>query len=397
MPKIVKPLSELECKRAKPKSKDYKLSDGAGMYLLVKISGSKLWRFNYIYNQKQKTISLGIYPETSLQEAREIRETMRKTLKKGYDPSINKKEKIIDTVRDVANAWYNQNKERFSENYQKAILVRIKHIKNAIGNFNINKITNQHIIQMGKDLERQGKLETLHRVLRTLNDIYKYAVSFDIAQNNVVAGVDKKSTFKRPSAKNYPVITKEKELSMLLNAIDNYHGNPITRQALRIMPHVFLRPINIRTAEWSEMDLNEKMWKTPPEKMKTKLPHWTPLSEQVTEILKEVREKTGNGIYVFPSGYASRQMSENTLNQALRRLDYSKEQIVSHSFRGIASTILHENISIHGFHSDMIERQLAHAERNKSKAAYNHAEYIADRAKMMQWWSDYLDNLKNKR
>jgi integrase len=241
----------------------------------------------------------------------------------------------------------------------------------------------------------EGHLETLSRTLNTLERIFRYAVSVGYITHNVITDIDKKSAFKRHKQKNYPVITDKKGLGELLRTIDGYSGNVITKYALKLAPHLFVRPANLRYAEWMEFDFEKKIWRIPAEKMKMEDPHITPLSKQVVEILRELKQISGNGKFLFPGHVtSSRPISDATLVKALRRLDYSKEQLVAHSFRGIASTILHENINAHGVHTEAIERQLAHQERNKVKAAYNHAKYLQERIYLMTWWSNYLDDIK---
>ena len=399
MPKIIKPLSETQCRNAKGQEKDYKLSDGAGMYLLVKPNGSKWWRINYRYNEKQKTLSLGVYPETSLAQAREGREKLRKLIKNGIDPSVDRKQK--EQKRDhllsmVGEEWLDLNKDRISSSWHNSVKGYLKnHINPVIGNKSIKDLISADVIDMAKRIERQGYLETTRRTLNALNQIYKYAVGRGYVKHNIIADIDRKNTFKRAPKSNYPVIVEHMPLGQLLCDIDNYHGNVITRHALQLAPHVFLRPANIRFAEWKEINFDDKIWRIPAEKMKLPKPHLIPLSKQMLVILKSIYNITGNGKYIFPSPTTTlRPISENTMLNALRRLDYTKEQIVVHSFRGIASTLLHENIPSHKIHSDAIERQLAHTEGNAVKAAYNHAEYLEERIKLMQWWSDFLEKLK---
>ncbi|MDR0665893.1 MAG: tyrosine-type recombinase/integrase [Campylobacteraceae bacterium] len=395
MPKTVKPLNDTQIKNAKAKAKDYKLSDGYGLILLVKTSGAKYWRFNYIFANKQKTISVGVYPQTSLKEARQTRDEYKEYLKNKLDPQYARVSQS-NTIESIAQEWRELNRDRFADSYQKSINIFInKRIIPKLGHYGIQDLTVQDIIRFGKNIEAEGHIETLDKTLNTLSQIFTYAVSMGYTKHNIVKDIDKKSVFKRIPQKNYPVITDSKELRKLLLSIDEYHGNIVTRYALKLAPHVFLRPANIRFAEWSEINFEKKIYRIPPEKMKMKDPHIVPLSNQVIKILQELKEITGRGKYLFPSPVTTtKPISDGTLVKALRRLDYTRDEIVAHSFRGIASTILHENISVHGIHSDAIERQLAHLERNKVKAAYNHAEYLTERTKLMQWWSDYLESIK---
>ncbi|MDR0666878.1 MAG: integrase arm-type DNA-binding domain-containing protein [Campylobacteraceae bacterium] len=400
MPKLVTPLSELKVKNAKPKDKIYKLFDGNGLCLVINVTGVKYWHFRYKIDGKEQLLSIGKYPEISLAQAREKHKEYYKQVKNGINPTDKRKKKLqneINSLEKVAQIWLEKNADRISLTHKESIEGYLRnHINPQIGNLETSKITVKDVIKMAEIIEAKGYLETLRKVLNTLNSIFKFAVSKEYAPHNIIADIDRKNTFKQAVKRNFPVIIEPKKLGQLLRDIDNYHGNLITKYALQLAPHVFLRPANLRFAEWSEIDLDKKIWRIPKEKMKTKTPHIIPLSKQVIEIIQNVKKIIGNGKYLFPSPTSNlRPICENTLVQALRRLDYTKDEIVAHSFRGIASTILHENISAHGIHSDAIERQLAHSERNGVKAAYNHAEYMLERVKLMQWWSDYLDNLKN--
>jgi integrase len=389
---MVKPLTETQIKNAKAESKDKKLFDGGGLFLLVTTKGYKWWRMKYRLNGKEKLMSLGTYPTVSLARARQERDKIKQKLLDKIDPSL----KNISNVEQIAKEWWELNQKRFSDNYKKNVLIFInRRIIPKLGSYNIQDLSVSDIIRFGKVIEAEGHIETLHKTLNTLSQIFNYAVSMEYTKHNIVKDIDKKSVFERVQEKHFPVITKPKELQKLLLAIDDYHGNIVTKYALKLAPHVFLRPFNIRFAEWDEFDFENNMWLIPKEKMKTGNPHITPLSNQVIEILNELKNITGDCKYLFPSPVTNlKPISDGTLVKALRRLDYTRDEIVAHSFRGIASTLLNENIRIHGIQSDAIERQLAHAEKNKSKAAYNHAEYLDDRIALMQWWSDYLNNIK---
>ncbi|MDR2099274.1 MAG: integrase arm-type DNA-binding domain-containing protein [Campylobacteraceae bacterium] len=397
MPKIVTPLSELKVKNAKPAAKAYKLFDGGGLCLLVNTSGAKYWHFRYKIDGKEQLLSIGKYPEVSLAQAREKREEHRKQIKNGINP-LGERDKQSDIIlfEKIARLWLDKNADRISSLHKESIQGYLRnHINPQIGSMPIAKITTKNIIEMAEIIEAKGYLETLRKVLNTLNSIFKFAVAKGYAEHNIIADIDRKNTFKQAVKRNFPVIIESKKLGQLLRDIDNYHGNIITKYALQLASHVFLRPYNIRFAEWSEINLESATWRIPEEKMKTRKPHLIPLSRQVLEIIQNVKKITGNGKYLFPSPTSTiRPICENTLVQALRRLDYTREEIVAHSFRGIASTILHENIRNHGIHTDAIECQLAHSVGGV-KGDYNHAKYLADRTKLMQWWSDYLDTIKN--
>lgn len=398
MATIIKPLTDTQVKNARAKDKDYKLSDGGGMYIIVRPNGSKWWRLNYRFNDKQKTLSLGVYPEVSLAEARELREDYRRLLKDGIDPSSTRQEardSNIITFREIANEWFVLNEPRLSRSYVQSVTGYLaNHINPYIGDRDISTLYSSDIVSLAKIMEQKEILETLRRVLNLLSSIFKYAVGIGAIEHNIIADIDRKNTFKRASKRHYPVIIESKMLGELLRAINGYHGNVVTKYALLLMAHTFVRPINVRFAQWSEIDFDKRVWRIPGEKMKTGKVHIVPLSSQALKILKSIYSITSSSKYIFPSPMSnSRAMSENTMLQALRRLDYTKDDIVVHSFRGIASTILHENIHNHNIHSDAIERQLAHSEKNSIKAAYNHAEYLKERVELMQWYSNYLDSL----
>lgn len=398
MGRMVKPLSDAQIKSAKAKEKAYSLFDGGGLYLQVTEKGYKWWRLRYNFRKKTHLVSLGVYPYISLKDARERRDEYKKLIAKNIDPKNKGISSGGKTVEKVTNEWYNQNKDRFSSNYRKSILVFTNNrIIPTIGQMQIANVTVADIIALGKTIELEGHTETLSKTLTLLGQIFRYAVSLGYIEHNIISDIDKKSAFKRHQTVNYPVIIDDKGLGELLRLIDDYHGNVITKYALKLAPHVFLRPYNIRFAEWSEFDFEKNIWRIPSEKIKMEAPHITPLSTQVVKILDELKMITGNGKYLFPSPVTTlKPISDGTLVKALRRLDYTRDELVAHSFRGIASTILHENMSIHGVFNEAIELQLTHSKRNKVEAAYNHAKYMNERTRLMQWWSDYLDRIKTK-
>ncbi|HOI83346.1 MAG TPA: tyrosine-type recombinase/integrase, partial [Campylobacterales bacterium] len=335
----------------------------------------------------------------TLQTARQRRDEMRSKVANGINPAIERQQakveekiKLENTFEQVSKDWLKNVSKGLSEHYRIGIEGYFKnHIYQYIGNRPINEITRLELLEVIKIIDQKGYAETARRALNVCGSVWKYAVTMGKTEHNIVADIDKKYALSKTVKQHYPVITEPKELGALLRGIDGYHGSLIVRQALRLAVLVFVRPANIRFAEWREFDFENKVWRIPADKMKMKAPHIVPLCKQALEILEELKPLTGSGKYLFPSPNTTlKPICENTLNQALRRLGYTKEEIVSHSFRGIASTILHENISKHGFHSDVIERQLAHAERNGVKAAYNHAEYLEERTRLMQWWADWL-------
>ena len=415
MARITIPLAAIKIKSAKPRDKAYKLFDGQGLFLFVDKTGGKLWRLKYKspVTNKEKTYSMGRYPDLSLLLAREKRQELRSMIAQGIDPMLEKQgEKIkqieeevkqSDTFKKVAEAFFN-NKTELSEGHLKRQKARLKNdIYPFIGNIPITEVTRLDIINAVKKIEDRGTIETAHRVLSLCNEVFRYATAHEKIPHNILADIDKKSILKPSPDKHYPTITEPEEIKHLLNAIDGYKGEAITRYALQLLPYLASRSGNIRMAEWREIDFESSQWVIDGEKMKVKVkiegtnnyqPHAVPLSLQAMEIIKELQMLTRESKYLFPSPLDNkRPMSDNTLNSGLKRLGY-KGLMTPHSFRSMFSTVMNEKIDQHGFHTDIIERQLAHIERNKVKSAYNHAEYLPQRKELMQWWADYLDRVK---
>ncbi len=391
------PLTNIQIKNAAPKEKKYKLSDSKGMYLLVTEAGSKYFRFDYRFGGKRKTLALGVYPEISLAEARRLHSEARKLLKNGIDPSRFKKEEKYkltgngeNTFNTVALEWFAKAKNAWSEQHAKTTIRRLeKNVLPFIGNRPIDSITPPEILSVLRRIEDRGAVETAHRVNQICSQIFRFAVATGRAERDYTA--DLRGALSSTQTKHMATITAPEEVGALLRAIDGYQGNILTKCALQLAPLVFVRPGELRKAEWAEIDFEEAFWKIPARKMKMRRPHIVPLSSQAIEVLKELKPITGTGRYVFPSlRTVERPMSNNTLLAALRRMGYSKDEMTVHGFRAMASTLLHEL----GWESEVIERQLAHAERNTVKAAYNHAQHLEKRIKMMQAWADYLDKLK---
>lgn len=385
-------------RNAKYTNKTYKITDEKGMYILVNASG-KYFRYDYRFAGQRQTLALGVYPDVSLKEAREKRDEARKQIKEGIDPNELKKAKkhtLIseagDSFEAIAFEWHTKNLPKWTENTAKRNWRALeKDIFPYIGGRPIKQITAQELLAVLRKIEERGKIDSAHRAKVLCNGVYSYAVATIRADRNIAKDLDGALTVR--STKNMASITDTKEVGGLLRAIDSYTGEFVTKCALRLSPYVFLRPGELRQAEWSEIDFERKIWKIEADKMKMNRPHLIPLSRQAIAILKEVQPLTGRWKYVFPSVRGKdRPMSNNTVLSALRRMGYTKDEMTAHGFRSMASTLLHEK----GWNSAIIEMQLAHAERNKVKAAYNHAEYLDDRIKMMQEWADYLDELRNK-
>jgi len=391
------PLTEFAIKNAKPLDKDFKIADEKGMYVLVAKSGSKYFRMDYRFAGKRKTLALGVYPETSLKEARDKRDAARKLLDGDIDPSANRKAKklqLIDeatnTFQTIATEWYEKMKGKWTSKHagQKWTMLE-KDVFPAIGSASIKNITAPELLRMLEKIQAREAIDTAHRVKQVCGEVFRYGIGTGRCERDPSS--DLKGTLIPKKVKHLAAITDPKEVGALLRAIDGYRGSFLTKCALKLSPYAMLRPGELRQAEWSEIDLEKKLWKIPAHKMKMRRPHIVPLSDQAIAIFKEVRPVTGQEKYVFPSMRSKdRPMSENTIRAALRRMDFTKDEMTAHGFRGMASTLLHEN----GYKSAVIEMQLAHAERNKVKAAYNHAEYLDERTEMLQWWANYLDSLK---
>lgn len=385
-------LSDAQIRGLRPKEKQYKVSDGDGLYLHITPAGGKLWRFKYRFGGKEKSLSLGVYPDLKLADARKKHRQAREQLADGKDPAAAKRmEKFQQekTFETVASEWWHKKYESWSKNHADLVWSRLeKNILPWMKNRPISDITTRELLDVLRKIEKRGAVETARRVGQVCNQIFIYAVASGYTDVNIAGSLNQ--ALKERKVKSFPAITEPKQIKALLNAIDDFEGSFIVRQALRFAPLVFVRPGELRKAEWKNFDLDEGLWIIPADKMKMKRDHIVPLSRQALEILRELEPLTGGGRYVFPSVRTpSRPMSENTLNVALRRLGYSKEQMVAHGFRTMASTRLHET----GWKSEVIEFQLAHVDKNKIRGTYNRAEYFADRKRMMQAWADYLDGL----
>ncbi len=398
MARQVVPLTDTKIKNAKPKDKNYKLHDGKGLFIIISKSGGKWWRFKYKF-PKDKVISLGTYPEVGLKEARDKRDEYRKLVANGIDPKSfleNLKKANFatkNTFEFIANEWLIHISKYQSQDYNKRVKLQFeKNIFSHVNNKLIDTITKDDWIKIFSIMANRGVNETLHRMLNYVSRVYNYAISKDICTINPILSIDKKNTFPPRPKKNYPFIRDSKKLGQLLRDIDNYEGYDITKFALKLLPHLFVRPYNLRYMEWEEINFETKIWSIPASKMKMKRAHLVPLSSQVIKILQSI-PKISN--FVFPSPRSkTRPLSDGTLNVALKSLGYTGDILVPHSFRHTASTLLHENMHIHGFSSDVIEKQLAHDENNKVKAVYNHAKHLNERIELMQWWSNFLENIK---
>lgn len=387
-------LTETAVKAAKPAEKPRKLFDDRGLYLFVPTTGARLWRLKYRHGGKEKLLALGAYPEISLKRARERREEARKLIAEGVDPAVKKKaerEANAETFSAIATEWLQlQQKKRKGRTLKKYEWL-LEHCK-RLGSQPIRMVTAPEILAVCRRLEEQGKHETAHRARAFVGRIMRFAVSTGRADRDVSA--DLHGALAPVVVTNHPAITEPKRIGELLRAIDGYQGQPSTGYALKLAPLTFVRPGELRGARWSEfeqLDGDNPQWRIPAERMKMAEQHIVPLSRQAVTLLRDLHAITGDGEYLFPSLRSSkRPISDNTVNAALRRLGYSADEMTGHGFRAMASTCLNEQ----GWHPDLIELQLAHAERDKVRAAYNRAERLSERRKMMEAWGTYLDQLR---
>ncbi|GAB2947673.1 tyrosine-type recombinase/integrase [Aquaspirillum soli] len=382
-------------KAAKPQEKPFTLSDGKGLALHVQPQGSKWWRFRYRFNGKPCLLSLGTYPDVTLKEARLERDRLKALIKQGINPSVQRQEdkfmaakSLTNSFESVARDWWDSWQGTKTPAHATRIIRRLESdVFPLIGNRPLTDITAPLLLMMAKRIESRGALDIARRSLQTCSQIMRYAVAHGIAERNPAADIKASEALKPTKTKNNARI-EARELPELMRKINGYQGHPLTRIALQLMAHTFVRTRELIEAQWDEFDLDAKEWRIPAKRMKMRTPHIIPLSSQVLTILQELKAITGSkSPMLFPSQQGrGKGMSNNTMLYALYRMGY-KGRMTGHGFRGVASTVLHEM----DFNHDHIELQLAHAPRNAVSAAYNHALYLKQRAAMMQHWSDYLD------
>lgn len=386
-------LTDNAIRSAKPREKPYKLFDERGLFLLITPAGARWWRLKFRVAGKEKLLSVGVYPDVSLKVARERRDELRRQLANGVDPSVKRKaEKAAsaDTFEAVGREWFAKFSANWAATHSEKIIRRLENdIFPWLGSRPVGEITAPELLACLRRIESRGALDTAHRAHQNCGQIFRYAIATGRAERDPAA--DLRGALPPVNGGHFASITDPAGIGALLRAIDGYEGTLVARCALRFAPLVFVRPGELRQTEWSEFDLDNAEWRIPAERMKARVPHIVPLSTQAVAILWELQPLTGSGRYVFPSLRTSvRPMSENTINAALRRLGYDGHQMTGHGFRSMASTLLNEQ----GWNRDAIERQLAHGERNEVRAAYNYAQHLPERRKMMQSWSDYLDGLR---
>lgn len=370
------------------------MADGGGLFLLVQPNGCKWWRYKYRFAGKEKLLALGAYPEVSLADARERHDQARKVLAAGRDPGEAKKaakrQAIIrheNNFEAIAREWHGKRSHTWTEKYALSSLRRLQaDVFSKIGERPIAEITTAEMLDVLRLIERRGAHDLAHRVQQLCGQIFTYAIVTGRAERNPVNDLRGALT---PVVKKHNAYLRADQLPEFLKKMADY-DNPQTRLAMKFLLLTFVRTGELRGALWSEFDIKKAEWRIPAERMKMRDPHIVPLSKQALAVLEELKPISGHWEYVFPNQHKPRgQMSENTILYALYRMGYHSK-LTGHGFRGTASTILNE----HGFAPDVIERQLAHAERNGVRKAYNHAQYLPERRKMMQWWADYLDGIQ---
>lgn len=389
-------LTDKALRALKPRDAIYRKADGGGLCIEVTPAGSKLWRYRYRFAGKATMISFGAWSEVSLSEARDRHAVARKTLRDGADPAAvrvgertHSRLSAENSFRAIAKEWRGKAIRDKAPVTATKIDWQLSLIPASFQDRPIGNIAAQDVLSVLRPLEARGVIETAHRLRARIGQIFRYAIATGRADSDPTR--DLRDALTPVASKSRAALTDPNDVAGLLLALESYEGQPVTKAALLLAPLVFVRPGNLRAMEWSELDFTAGEWRIPAGKMKVREAHVVPLAKQSIRILNSLQPLTGRGRYVFPSiRSTARHMSNNTINAALRRMGFDKDTMTGHGFRAMASTRLNEL----GWAPDVVERQLAHAERNKVRAAYNRAQYLAERRKMMQAWADYLDNLK---
>ncbi|MEC5643534.1 tyrosine-type recombinase/integrase [Citrobacter koseri] len=390
-------LTARQISTAKPTEKPYKLSDGGGLYLLVNPNGSRYWRMKYRYAGKEKLLSIGVYPDVTLAEARDKRTESKRMLAAGDDPSEVKQAAreakslaVNNSFELLALEWHEHKKPNWSSGYADDILEYLrKDIFPYIGKKAVTDIKPMTMLSVLKKMEERGVLDKLKKTRQACRQIFTYAIITGRAEFNPVA--DLAGALKTPKQQHFPHLMPA-QIGPFIQAVNAYTGSKVTRAATLLLMYTSVRTIELRASEWAEFDLDNDLWQIPKERMKMRRPHLVPLSQQVKSHLLELKEITGWGKYVFPGRNDARKpMSEASINQVIKRIGFAG-RVTGHGFRHTMSTVLHEK----GFNSAWIEAQLAHADRNTIRGTYNHAQYLDGRREMLQWYADYLDELAKK-
>lgn len=394
-------LTDVAIRKAKPGAKPVKMADGGGLFLLITPAGGKLWRLKYRIDGREKLLAIGSYPEIGLGEARRRREEARELIALGKDPSRQKQREkararvqAANSFKAIADEYCAKRRRDGIKGWSPATATRSEYLLSlvcgSIGKMPIGAIEPADVLAAIRRIEGKGKLESARRSLQLTGAVFRYAVATARLASDPTR--DLRGALTAPTVTHYGAITDPKRTGELLRAIDGYEGEGITKIAMQIAPHVFVRPGELRHAEWSEIDLDGALWTMPAAKTKMRKDHMVPLSRQAVALFTELYEATGPQGYVFPSiRTRTRPMSENTINAGLRRLGYTGDEMTAHGFRAMASTLLNESGK---WHPDAIERALAHGDSDKVRAAYHRGAHWKERVAMAQWWSDYLDQLR---
>lgn len=389
------PLTDITIRNAKPGLKPAKLFDERGLFLLVTPAGGKWWRLKYRIDGKEKLLSLGVYPDVGLKDARERRDAARKQLADGIDPSLNRKAQkslrqlqVANSFEMVSREWYEKHAPNWVSSHGDRIIRRLERdIFPFIGKRPIGEVAAPELLDVVRRIEARGALETAHRALSNCGQVFRYAVATGRAARDPSA--DLRGALPPVKGEHFAAVTEPAQVGAILRTINDYQGTTTVACALRLAPLVFVRPGELRAAEWASIDLNAGEWRYTV--TKTGTPHIVPLSTQAVATLRELHPLTGHGRYVFPSARTSaRPMSDNAILAAMRRMGISKDEMSGHGFRAMARTILDEVL---GFRPDLIEHQLAHAVKDPNGRAYNRTAHLPERRKMMQQWADYLDEI----
>lgn len=392
-------LTDTAIRNAKPREKPYKVADSQGLYLLINPRGSKLWRVKYRINGVERKLAVGPYPEITLAEARAARDAARRQLAHSIDPNYAKRQARIEATMRAENSFSKVAEELIAKREKEGVSPRtlekyrwlLKLLSSEFGRRPVAEISPAELLHELKHHERRGRFETAKRLRSFASRVFRYAAATARAERDPAQML--LGALIQPRVKHFSAITDAAAFGGLLRAIEDYEGDPAVMHALRLTPHLFQRPGELRQMEWVEINFEKAIWTLPAEKMKMRQPHAVPLSRQASAILESMRDLTGNGKYVFPSVRTrARPISENTVTAALRRMGYTKEQMTAHGFRTSASSLLNESGK---WNPDAIERALAHMVSGEIRRIYNQSAYWAERVDMAQWWSDYLDELRN--
>jgi integrase len=392
------PLTDMEVRTAKPGPRLIKLSDGGGLQLWITPDGAKRWRFSYRFGRAQMTLAVGVYPATGLRDARDAREEARKLLAGGVDPSLKRKLDKAAKVAASANTFDAIASELLEKKRREAKADRtleklewlLSLARPTLGPRPVAEITAPEVLSVLRVVEVRGRHETAKRLRATIGQVFRYAVATGRADNDPTGAL--RGALTAPIVRHRAAIIEPKSFGGLLRAISEYNGAPETRAALELLALTFVRPGELRAAEWAEIDLDAAVWAISAEKMKMRRPHRVPLAPRAVAILRELHAITGHGKFLFPSvRSAARCMSENTVNAALRRLGFEKDEMTGHGFRSAASSMLNESGL---WHADAIERQLAHVDNDSVRRAYARADFWEERIRMMAWWADYCEEMR---